>query len=133
MFFTRIFLLDAGGAGLALAILAIFMVVAVVSEAVVMLLMKYNDAGKAFLDSFVANISSLVIGFLIVYVSNSRLFDLTDSVFLNWALIILLTIAIEFVILYFMNRSKTKQRTFAVAVIMNLASYFILYFFVTGT
>jgi hypothetical protein len=127
----RIILLDAGGAGLAYAALAIFMIIAVVTEAVVMMIMRYNNAGKSFLDSFVANVTSLVAGYLLFAATGSG-FYIVDSVIFNFLLLLVITVAVEFAVLYFMNRGRPANKTFLVATVMNVATYIILYFFVEG-
>jgi hypothetical protein len=127
----RLYLLDAGGAGLAFAALIVFIIIAVVVEAIVMLLMKYNKAGKAFLDSFLVNIASLAAGFILsAFVG--EIFYLTDSILLNWLILYVLTVVVEFLLLYLLNRKQPTGKTFLMSAVMNVASYIILYLFVEG-
>ncbi|MFI5131451.1 MAG: hypothetical protein ACHQFX_15725 [Chitinophagales bacterium] len=127
----KLFLLDAGGAGLVFVALIIFIIIAITTEAITMLLMKYNRAGKAFLDSFVANMASLVAGFILSSVAGT-VFDITPSIILNWLILYVLTVLVEFVVLYFLNRTSTPRKTFIASAVMNFVSYIILYFFVGG-
>jgi len=128
----KLFLLDAGGAGLVYAALIIFIVIAITTEAITMLLMKYNKAGKAFLDSFLANIASLAAGFILSSVAG-RIFYITDSTILNWLILYSLTVAVEFLILYLLNRTYPRNKTLLTSAVMNIVSYLILYlFFVEG-
>ena len=67
------YLADAGGIGFVIGFLVIFMIVAILLEGVTLLLLKYNGAGKSFLDAFVINIASLAVGYLITTVSSNGL------------------------------------------------------------
>jgi hypothetical protein len=127
----NIHLLDAGGAGLAFAALIIFIVIAVAVEAIVMLLMKYNKAGKAFLDSFLVNIASLAGGFILSSFTG-EFFGFTTSPLLNLVILYGLTLVIEFPLLYLLNRKQPAGKTFLTCALMNIASYIILYLFLEG-
>ena len=111
--------------------LIVFMAIAVVAEAFVMLLMKYNVAGKALLDSFIVNIASLIVGYLLYGITGS-LFYITDSLILNWLLLYALTVLVEFCILNWLSRSRPRNKTLATSAMTNVASYLILYIFVGG-
>lgn len=127
----KLILLDAGGAGLAFAALTVFIIIAVTIEAFTMVLLKYNRTGKAFLDSFIVNIASLVAGYLLSTVA-STLFYLTDSTILNWFILYALTVVVEFVGLMLLNKKSPRNKTILASVVMNLVSYLILYFFFEG-
>jgi hypothetical protein len=122
----KLFLLDAGGAGLVIAVLLAFMFAAIVIEAIIMMLMKYNKAGKAFLDSLVINLVSLGAGYITLYFYTSL--EMSSNELLNLFLLFLLTVLIEGVTLYLLNRSKPANKTILVAVVINLTTYLGLYF-----
>lgn len=95
-------------------------------EAVVMLLMKYNAFAKSLLHALVANLVSVVAGFL--------LFELVPALFAPYHLLkllvmLLITIAIELPVLYFLNRQKVFQQTLRAAVVMNVVSYTLFYLY----
>ena len=52
----KFYLLDGVAAGFVFGAMIVFMIIIIVLEAVTMLLMKYNKAGKAFLDAFLINL-----------------------------------------------------------------------------
>jgi hypothetical protein len=122
----KLYLLDAGGAGLVFGVLIVFMIVAVVIEALVMLAMKYNKAGKAFLDSFVINLITLGFGFILM--ANDSL-ELTENVFLNYTFLYLVTVVAEMLVLYLLNRSKPFIKTMLASMAINAASYGLLFLF----
>lgn len=122
----KFYLLDAGGAGLVVFVLLLFMFAAIVTEAVIMLLMKYNKAGKAFLDSLVINLVSLGVGYVVLYFNSSL--DLNSNELLNLFLLFLLTVLIEGITLYLLNRNKPLNKTILVAIVINLITYLGLYF-----
>ncbi|HKC36624.1 MAG TPA: hypothetical protein VKB95_11200 [Chitinophagaceae bacterium] len=124
----KLFLLDAGGAGLYFAALVVFTIIAVSAEAIVMLLMKYNKAGKAFLDSFLVNLGSLVAGYLLLAITGT-VFNLTTSAALNILILYVLTVAVESLLLYLLNRGYPVKKTVLVCIVMNLLTYLILYLF----
>lgn len=124
----NIYLLDAGGAGLVFGIMIIFMIAAIVIEALVMMVMKYNIAGKAFLDAFLVNLASLVAGYILLW-TRGELVSSTDSVLLNWLILYGITVIIEFVILYLLNRKHRLGKTFLTCAVMNIASYVVWYLF----
>lgn len=124
----KIYLLDGAGAGLIFGFLIIFMIVAIVLEAIALLLLKYNGAGKSFLDAFLVNIASLAVGFLIVNFVPTGL-DFTNNIYLDFFLIFLITVVAEFVVLHLLNRAKPMKKTLVAAVMINLVSYLLLIFF----
>ena len=88
-----------------------------------MVVMKYNKRGKAFLDSLVVNLGSLAAGIIIGTITKGQF----QFVFINILLFYALTVLIEFGILYLLNRKTPISKTFYTSVIMNIASYLILY------
>lgn len=130
----KLYLLDAGGVGLVIGALVIFMILAILLEGVAFILLKYNRAGKSFLDAFVINIASLAFGYLITTVSTNGL-DFTFNAYLDFFLIFLITVMVEFGVLYLLNMKKPVKKTFVAAVVVNLVSYGLLIlfrFFITG-
>ena len=123
----KLYLLDGAAAGLILALLVIFMLAAIVLEGFALLLLKYNKAGKAFLDSFVVNIASLAFGFLLLTTRFGLAF--TGNDYLDFFLIFLITVVVEFIILYLMNRQKPIKKTLVAATVINLVSYSLLIIF----
>ena len=120
------YLLDAAAPGLIFGVMIIFMIVIIVLEAVTMMIMKYNKAGKAFLDSFLINLVSMGVGFLILF-SDSSLFEITDNAIVGLAILFLITVVIEFLILYLLNRKLSVQKTLIASVVINLVSYLLYY------
>ena len=100
------------------------MVVAILLEAGIMIWMKYNTSlKKAFIDSLVINIASLAAGFALL-----NFFDTLGNYTLP-ALAILygVTVIIETTILQLLNRKHKLSKTLLVSLLMNLATYIILY------
>lgn len=120
------YLLDAAAPGLIFGVMIIFMIITIVLEAVTMIIMKYNKAGKAFLDSFLANLVSMGAGFVILF-SGSGLFEIADSAILSVGILFLITVVIEFLMLYFLNRKLPVQKTLMAAIVINLVSYLLYY------
>ena len=121
----KFYLLDAGGAGLILGILVIFMLAAIFLEGLALLLLKYNNAGRSFLDALVINLASLGVGYLIVSFTPTGL-DFTNNLYLDFFLIFLVTVVVEFIILYLLNQKKPVKKTFIAATVINLVSYLLL-------
>jgi hypothetical protein len=120
------YLLDAGGAGLVLAVLIIFMIAAVTLEGLIMGLMKYNPFGKAFADALIINLVSLGGGFLLIEILPNGL-DFSNNEFLNYFILYALTVAVEFFVLYLLNRDKEILKTLLAAIVINIVSYLVLF------
>lgn len=123
----KFFLLDAGGAGLLLGFLILFMLIAILIEGGTMAVMKYNKIGKSMLDALIVNIVSLCLGYAIIEIFGSL--DLTESYTLDFLILYFATVAIEFAALYLLNRSKPLLKTLTVTLVMNVLTYAMLYFF----
>lgn len=128
----KIILLDGVGAEfflIAFVLGLLFIVVAVFIEALIMKWMKYHDVfKKAFLQSLTVNLVSLAVGF-ILFSSDSEFFQLD-----NTAGIITLygiTVVVEGLLLFLMNRSKPFARTVGVCAIMNLSSYAVAFLLIS--
>ena len=125
----KFYLLDAGGLGLMIGfLLVIFILLAILLEGVTLLLLKYNNAGGSFLNAFVINIASLAVGFLITIINPNGL-DFTTNEYLDFFLVFLITVIVEFGVLYLLNRKKPIQKTLTAAIVINLASYLLLILF----
>lgn len=119
-----LYLLDAGGAGLYyffFALFVAFVLFAILAEAVVMILMKYNiKFKKAFLDSFLANLATFTLGFVLIeFVSD--FFNSTEL--FNLFVLYIISVLMEWGVLYLLNRAKPAKQSFVVAVVMNLPTY----------
>lgn len=96
-------------------------------EALVMLLMKYNDFGRSLLHALIVNVVSVAAGFL--------LYELWPALFAPYKLLHLLgllfvTILIEMPVLHLLNKSKSFKGTDIAAVLMNVISYFLFYLYI---
>ena len=123
----NVYFLDAGGAGLyflVIGLFILFMVLAILLEAAIMIWMKYNTTlKKTFLDSLIINIASLAAGFLLL-----NFFDALGNYTLSaLAILYAVTVIIETTILQLLNRKHKFSRTLLVSLLMNLVTYIILY------
>ena len=123
----NVYFLDAGGAGLyflVIGLFILFMVLAILLEAAIMIWMKYNTTlKKTFLDSLIINIASLAAGFLLL-----NFFDTLGNYTLSaLAILYAVTVIIETIILQLLNRKHKFSRTLLVSLLMNLVTYIILY------
>jgi hypothetical protein len=126
----NLYFLDAGGAGLiylVLGMIVLFMFLAILFEAIVMIVMKYNTRfGKTILDSLIVNIASLAVGFILMEYGNEFFSGYTvGSYFALYAV----TVLVEAGVLYLLNKQKPIGKTFLVSVVMNIGSYLILFAF----
>lgn len=119
-----LYLLDAGGASLYyffFALFVAFVLFAILAEAVVMILMKYNiKFKKAFLDSFLANLATFTLGFVLIeFVSD--FFNSTEL--FNLFVLYIMSVLMEWGVLFLLNRAKPAKESFVVTVVMNLPTY----------
>jgi hypothetical protein len=124
----KFYLLDAGGAGLILGLLVLFMLAAIFLEGLTLIVIKYNNAGKSFLDALLINLASLAAGFLIINILPNGL-DFTNILWLDFLLIYLITVAVEFAVLYLLNRNKPLRTTLIAAIVINFITYLLLILF----
>ncbi len=123
-------LLDAGGAGLvyfAYGIVVLFLVIVSLAEGLIMTLMKYNKGKKAMLDSLIINLVSVAFGFVLMG-SGSSWFELKTIT--DFLILYAITLALEFLVLWLLNKTKPITKTLIVSVVINLVSYGILFLFV---
>lgn len=123
----QVYLLDAGGPLLLIGPLVIFMFCIVLVEAVIMFFMKMNRFLKCVGDSILVNLGSLLIGVLLFLIGGQ--IDLELPFWIIFSGLYLITVVSEAVFLKWLNKGKSWQRVFIVSIIMNIASYLILYFF----
>jgi hypothetical protein len=127
----KLFLLDTGAALLFPINIIVFMVVAIMLEAVVMLLFKLNKFSKCIIDSFIVNLASLIVGFILLSVLNKMNTgaNLQNSTVLLWLIMFAVTILVEGVGLMLLNKKKPRERIWVTTITMNLVSYLVLYLF----
>jgi len=127
-----LYVLDAGGAGLifvAIGVVLIFIAIAILVEALLMKSFKYNNFKKSVIDSTVANLVSLVAGILLLN-SFGDAFDIKSNG--GFAAMFGVTVVIEFVVLYLLNKKHSLKSTATVCILMNILTYVILYLFVSS-
>lgn len=120
------YLLDAAAPGLIVGVMIIFMLIIIVLEAVTMLIMKYNKAGKAFLDSLLINLVSMGAGFLILLLGVGKL-GIIGNAYINLLALFAITVLVEFAVLFLLNRRIPIRKTLLAAVIINIISYLFYY------
>lgn len=97
-------------------------------EAAIMYWLKYNRFTRSLLHSFLANITSLAAGFLLIEVL-PRFFGKYSIG--NLLALMLITILVEFPVLYLLNRTKPLKSTATVCVVMNVVTYILFYLYIT--
>lgn len=109
----------------------LFIITVIFLEAFVMSLMRYHPAYRqSVLHSLVVNLISLAAGFVLTDI-DAELFQLD-----NWSglsLMFLVTVVLEFISLYLMNRSLPVMRTLGVCLLMNLVTYAIAVLLILAT
>ena len=124
-------LLDAGGAALLVLVLGLgilFLIIAIVIEAFFIKGMGLvQHFGKALLQSFLANLATVVAGYLLMYVAGDLFFD---YIWITLAVCYVITVLIEAWVLQKMNHEHSFQKTLRVSIYMNLMTYVLLYVFV---
>lgn len=130
-FIMTLYLLDAGGAGLyfiVIGLFILFMVLAILIEAGIMMAMKYNGSfKKTFIDSVIINIASLAVGFALLQFFE----ELGYYTLVTLAILYGITVIVETSILKLLNKQHTLGKTVQVSMVMNLVTYIILYL-ITG-
>lgn len=99
-------------------------------EAAVMSLLRYNQFKKTLPDSFLINIASIAVGYALLKIAPG-LFNSYDIPGLLKLLAI--TIAVEFGMLYLLNRMHRAIETFKVSVVINVVTYILFYLFIRLT
>jgi hypothetical protein len=121
------FILDAGGAGLiylAYGILVLFMILVIVVEALILVVLKYNSVSRSLRDSSIINIASLAVGFVLLEYTN----DLVNlDTLQDFLILYIVTVIIEFGILWMLNKARPISRTLGICIFMNILTYAFLY------
>jgi hypothetical protein len=112
--------LDASLAGLAEILIILFMIAVTLIEAVVMVLFKLNKFGKCLLDSFLVNVASLVVGFLISTFYN---INLGGNSYLSLVIGFIASVLVEGLLLQLLNRKTPAQKIWQVDIVMNVVTY----------
>lgn len=127
----QFFLLDGVGAAFLLVLFGLgllFIIIAILVEAAVMLWMKYILTYKtAFIHSLTVNVVSLAAGFILSG-ANSDLFQLNNMA--GFGVMFAVTLLVEFLLLYFMNKTKPASQTALVCLVMNAVTYLVAFFFI---
>lgn len=127
----QFFLLDGVGAGFLLFLFGLgllFIIIVILVEAAVMQWMKYITAYKtAFIHSLTVNLVSLAAG-LILAGLNNELFQLKNMA--GFGVMFAVTLLIEFLLLFLMNRTKPASRTALVCGVMNAVTYLVAFFII---
>jgi hypothetical protein len=124
----HIYLLDGGGAFLYFFGVILFMALAIVLEAVVMLLFKIDKAGKVFLYSLIVNLASLGIGYATLPLIRQIGYGVTTSgLILRWVVMFSITVLVEGILLMLLTKKKPREKIWLAVVVMNLVSYVLLY------
>ena len=106
----------------------LFILVAILIEAAVMAKMKFmENFKKSLLVSFVANILSMAAG-IVLSNADEDLFNL--KTLQGFAVYFAVTLVIEFIVMYLMNKKVAVQRTLWVWTVMNLVTYAIAAFLI---
>ncbi len=120
----KFYLLDGAGAGILIAIFGVgllFLLLAVALEAIVMQRMKYQFIFRvSLIQSLVANLVSLAAGFVLFAGSESQ-FGIDN--YTGFAILFGVTVLLEFIVLYLMNKTQPVRRTLTVCLVMNLVTY----------
>lgn len=125
-------LLDAGGAALLVLVLGagiLFLLLAITIEAIFIQRMGLvQHFGKAMLQSFLANLATLLVGYVLLTIIVRDVFY--DYIWISLAVCYVITVIIEAWILQLLNKGHTLRETFRVSLYMNIASYVLLYIMV---
>ena len=114
-------LLDASLAGLAEIIIIGYMIVVVLIEAVIMLLFSLNPFGKCLLDSFLVNLASLGVGYLIS--STGFSINLGGDTYISLLVGFLVSVLVEGFLLQLLNKKKPVKKVWQTNVVMNVVTY----------
>lgn len=115
-------LLDVISAGRTIDVTVFILFLAIVLvEAIVMLLFKLNNFWKCLLDSFVANLASMLAGYLITYAIYNVTFE--GAGYAGILIAFVLSVLIELLVVKVMNRKLTYKRIWPAVTVMNIASY----------
>jgi hypothetical protein len=135
----KFFLLDAGGAAILLMIplaIIVFVLLWGFVEGFIIHLFGINRFWKSIWHAIIVNLISLVAGFVMVGITSnmgvekfSEIKAGTDYLWV-WAVYWAVSVVVEALVLKGLNRLKSWSKIFLASVIMNLATYIIIYAFV---
>lgn len=122
----KLFLLDGAGALIIFVpILIVAMIVVILVEAGVMTSFKLNNFKRSLAHSAIINVASLAAGFALL-----PMLDFTDREQIwEWLIFFASTVLIEGLLLMLMNRNIARQKLWLAVIVMNLATYILLYLF----
>jgi len=122
-------LLDAGfdiGLGDVILVLLVIPLGIIFLEAIIMKWLKFNSSfGKCFLDSFLANLATVVIGYLMTTFITSKISVGSGNV-PGILVAFILSFIVEGLLLFVLNQKKPQKMIWQTSFIMNLASYLAL-------
>lgn len=129
----RIILLDGVGAGILLFLFGLgllFIIIAILLEAMIMQWMKMHASFKVALPQSVGvNIASLASGFVLSSI-DSDLFHLNNMA--GFGVMFLVTVIIEFILLYLMNKKEPVKKILLICLAMNMATYLAAFILIQG-
>ena len=126
------FILDAGAPFLLEFVMLIFLVLATVVEAIVLIIMKFNSPAKCFLDALLVNLGSLVAGYLLLnYVSFEGRNAEGNDRWMELAVMFAVTVIVEGLLLMLLNRKKPVKSVWLGALAINVVSYILLAIFIS--
>lgn len=123
------FFLDAGGAGLFYIFLGIgllFLALAILVEALVMMMLNYVIFRTAIWQSLIVNLLSVIVGYFMIEIAADT-FNIDQLTGLT--AMFLVTLFVEFIGLYLLNMKLPLRKTIITVLVMNLVTYLILFLF----
>ena len=127
----NLYLLDAGGVLIIGYFLVIFHGLTVFLEWGVLILFKINRPGKLLLFSFIVNLVSLGLGYVMLPVIKGIGVDTSSlSIILKWVAMFSVTVLAEGLLLILLNKqnSVSRNKIWLAALVMNTVTYLVLYF-----
>ena len=126
----NLYILDAGAPFLLEFVMLIFLLLATLVEAIVLIIMKFNPPAKCFLDALLVNLGSLAAGYLLLNFVNfeGRNAEGTDR-WTELAVMFAVTVIVEGLLLMLLNRKKPAKAVWLGALAINVVSYILLAIF----
>jgi hypothetical protein len=132
----KMFLLDAGGAGIILLIPIAFIFLLFIwglIEGFIINLFGINLFWRSVWHAVVVNIVSLIVGFIMIGVAPKLGLDeytemeTTMKFMPTWIVFFAVSVLVEGLVLKALNRSKNRGKVFSASFVMNLFTYIILF------
>ena len=114
-------MLIAEGVWLLGGLIIVAFILAIFAEALIMLFFKLNKFGKCLVDSLMANIGSLLLGFLLFLIFNKSEFDVSE--FTEFGFLYFIVSIFEAWIVKLLNTHARWGRILAASFVMNLLSF----------